>query len=166
MTMGEQMDVIRKHQDAPPVQTVPIAEDLGLRVYRSGFGQWNDSVSGLIRKEADGKFSIYVNSSHNVRRRRFTIAHEIGHFILHKDEIGDGVVDDMLYRGPESFTSRLTSEMEAQANHFAADILMPWHLLDAELEKGVADVTELAKTFDVSPSSMSIRLGVPYETTE
>ena len=53
--------------------------------------------------------------------------------------------------------------MEAQANKLAADILMPWHLLDAELSKGISDIESLAEIFLVSNSAMSIRLRVPFE---
>ena len=158
MTVGEQMSVIREHQDKAPVHTVPIAKKLGLNVYKSRVGAWSSQLSGLIKKETEGNFNIYVNGDHHVHRRRFTIAHEIAHFILHKDVICDGITDDALYR------SGLTNEIERQANHLAADILMPWNLINFELERGVDDIAELAKTFFVSKSSMSIRLGVPYET--
>lgn len=158
MTVGEQFKVIKRHQLKPPVQTVPIANDLGLEVFRSRPGVWQREWSGLIKKESGGKFNIYVNGDHHVRRRRFTIAHEIAHFILHKDLIGSGVTDDALYR------SGLTSAVETQANALAANILMPWHLIDIELNKGVADIVSLAKIFNVSKSSMSIRMGVPHET--
>lgn len=60
--------------------------------------------------------AIYVNKGHHVNRRRFTTAHEIAHFILHQDFIGDGIADDGLYR------SKLSNAMEAQANKLAADI--------------------------------------------
>ena len=152
------MEVVRGNQTVPPVQTVPIAKELGLGVYKVDFGQQSKNLSGLIKKEEDGKLNIYVNRNHHVYRRRFTIAHEIAHFILHKDEIGDGVIDDALYR------SGLTNVIESQVNSLAADILMPLRLIDIELNKGVADIEKLADIFDVSKSSMSIRIGVPYET--
>jgi len=117
---------------------------------------WPDSMSGMIRKEGDD-CKIYVNKSHFETRRRFTIAHEIAHFILHKDLIGDGIVDDALYR------SNLSNKIEAQANSFAAEILMPWDLLNKYLPT-YNNVSDLARIFNVSKSAMSIRLGVPYET--
>ena len=159
MTLGEQMAVIRMNQDRPPVQVLAIAYELGLGVFKTEPEVWPIDLSGLIKKGTDGNFNIYVNGDHHVHRRRFTIAHEIAHFMLHKDEIGDGVTDDALYR------SGLTTEIEGQANSLAADILMPWHLIDAGLEQGVEDIGDLADIFNVSKSSMSIRLGVPYETT-
>ena len=157
-TVSEQFDVIERYQVQPPVQTVPIANELGLEVFKSRPKTWDSGLSGLIKKMPDGTFNIYVNGDHHVHRRRFTIAHEIAHFILHIDVIGDGFIDDALYR-----SSGVTNHMERQANNMAANILMPWDLIDAELDKGVSSIQELAKTFKVSLSSMSIRLGVPHE---
>src|SRR3546814_10440196 len=72
--------------------------------------------------------------------------------------IGDGVTDDAMYR------SNLSSAVEVRANRMAADILMPWHLIREATDKGIDTVERLAEYFDVSRSTMSIQLGVPYET--
>ena len=162
MKLAEQMETIRKHQRTPPVQTVPIAKDLGLKVFKSKPGVWPSDVSGLLRRSPSDRssFQIFVNGDHHVNRRRFTIAHEIAHFLLHRDLIGDGITDDALYR------SRLSNKVEAQANAFAADILMPWHLLDPEIKGGVDTIEELAMKFQVSKSAMAIRLGVPFEVSQ
>lgn len=161
MMLVEQMEVIRRHQAQAPVQTVPIANDLGLSVYRDD--DWPDDVSGMIIKNADlgghSGYAIIVNAKHHEHRRRFTIAHEVAHYVLHQDLIGDGIQDDALYR------SGLSNRQEAQANRLAADILMPWHLINKAIADGVATVPELARLFSVSKSAMSIRLGVPFETT-
>lgn len=152
--------VIAEFQQSAPVQVVPIAEKLGLKVYT--VNNWGDDISGMIvsDKERGGKsgFAIYINGNHALTRRRFTMAHEISHFVLHRSLIGDGVQDDALYR------SKLSSAIEAEANRYAAEILMPWQLINAEIAKGNNTVAGLAQVFNVSKSSMSIRLGVPYET--
>jgi Zn-dependent peptidase ImmA (M78 family) len=156
MTLDTQLEIIKRFQTEPPVHVVPIAEALGLEVFK--VPGWPDNLSGMIRKEEDS-CNIYVNASHHIHRRRFTIAHEIAHFILHKDLIGDGIADDALYR------SNLSNKIEAQANSFAADILMPWHLLNPLLAQ-VDNISTLAELFHVSKSAMSIRLGFPYEINE
>lgn len=157
LTFADKMEIVRSHQKTPPVQTVPLALALGVEVYH--VPNWPDELSGKIMrsKEHGGNsgYAIYVNRSHHKNRRRFTTAHEIAHFILHQDSIGDGIIDDGLYR------SRLSNSMEAQANKLAADILMPWHLLNPYMEQGRNSVAQLAKVFEVSESAMSIRLGVP-----
>lgn len=156
-TYAENMDIVRQHQTAAPVQTVPLARSLGLNVYH--VPNWPDGLSGKIMKSAthggDSGYAIFVNKAHHVNRRRFTTAHEIAHFVLHRNSIGDGIADDGLYR------SRLSNAMEAQANKLAADILMPWHLLNSFVESGTTSLSQLAVIFEVSENAMSIRLGVP-----
>ena len=134
---------------------MPLAKALGLEVYR--VSDWPNDLSGMIKRNADGDYEIQVNSAHPESRRRFTIAHEIGHFVLHKDLIGDGIADDGLYR------SGLSGSIEQEANQFAADLLMPWHLMNVAMTKGYKDIATLAKAFQVSKYAMSIRLGVPFE---
>ena len=160
MILAEQLGIIRKHQDRAPVPTVPMANELGLEVWRTRLGAMSSDVFGLLRKAPDdpSSFHIYVNGDHHLNRRRFTIAHEIAHFVLHRDLIGDGIAEDALYR------SGLSNKVEAEANRLAAGILMPWHLLCPEIEKGITDIGELAGIFRVSRSTMSIRLGMPFET--
>mgnify|MGYP001304289610 CR=1 FL=1 len=160
MITEQQKSIIKKHQNSFPVEMIPLAHDFGLKVYNvSG---WPDDLSGMIKlnkKDANNpRYEIYVNKNHAATRRRFTIAHEISHFLLHKDLIGDGIVDDGLYR------SKLPGSIETEANRLAADLLMPWGLINQAMSIGYNTVQELANALNVSPSAMSIRLGVPFET--
>ncbi len=159
LTVEQADKIIARYQSSPPVNVVAIAGDLGVKVYR--LSNMHDSISGMIRRDkvrgGESEYAIFVNAEHSELRRRFTIAHEIAHFILHRDLIGDGIQDDVLYR------SGLSGTIERQANKYAADILMPWDLVNAAVSRGNDSVEELAKIFQVSKSAMSIRLGVPYE---
>lgn len=136
-----------------PVNVVGLAHRLGIRVYDA---PWPNNISGKIQKDpkrgGDSGFAIFVNQDHPQTRKRFTIAHEIAHYILHEDKIGDGVFDDALYR------SGLPEKVEVQANNLAADILMPWLHLRPLIETHSPE--ELAKMFNVSQEAMNIRLGV------
>ena len=93
-------------------------------------------------------------------RKRFTVAHEIAHYILHRDLVGSELVDDSLFR------SGLTTREEAQANGLAADILMPRHLLEKIAPPPFDKSPEfLAERFQVSEQAMRIRLGLPMLKT-
>ena len=101
-------------------------------------------------------FSIAVNAGDAYTRKRFTIAHEIAHFILHRDSLeSGGLTDDSMYR------SGLSSAAEAAANRLAADILMPRSLIGALVKSGIRDPESLANQFQVSLPAMQIRLGIP-----
>jgi Zn-dependent peptidase ImmA (M78 family) len=129
-----------------------ISRDLGLRVYLEPLGP---NIAGmLMNNPAKGGlsgFSIHINSSEHPNRQRFTHAHELAHFILHRDLIESGLVDDTMYR------SQLSDYYEVQANRMAADILMPIRLVKAYRIKNYSTET-LAQLFGVSVQAMKIRL--------
>lgn len=154
----EQSDLIKEHVSQVPVPIGTLAKALGLRVLKSTFPP---KISGQIAPNAEtpSGFEIKVNRYDSPERQRFTIAHEIAHFLLHQDRIGTGITDNVLYR------SNLSDRLEAEANRLAADLLMPKEQIRAELaSRGLTaseDAAEvLAEVFRVSLPAMRIRLGV------
>lgn len=135
-----------------PVNVIGLANRLGVRVYDA---PWPDHISGKIQKDSErggeSGFAIFVNQNHPLTRKRFTIAHEIAHFVLHEDQIGDGVFDDGMYR------SGLPAKVEYQANQLAADILMPRSVL---MENADKPIVQLADMFQVSETAMQVRLQI------
>ncbi|WP_336969237.1 ImmA/IrrE family metallo-endopeptidase [Brevundimonas aurantiaca] len=149
--------VVRRHMNEVPVRVGALAEELGLRVFRSVLPP---NVSGMIKPSDDeqGVYDIRINKFESPERQRFTLAHEIAHFLLHKTDIRAGVIDNIMYR------SQLTSRKEAEANRMAADIVMPSAAVSAALKRagGVVNddtVDRLAAQFRVSVPAMKIRLG-------
>jgi Zn-dependent peptidase ImmA (M78 family) len=146
--------LIRRFQQTAPVDIRGLAEDLGLKIWESS--RLPEGISGkLFVDEKNGgseHYSIPVNSADAYVRKRFTVAHEIAHFILHRDRIGEGLMDDEWYR------SGLTTAEEGEANRLAADILMPPHLISQYLGRGLKDPEVLAKQFQVSVAAMRIQL--------
>jgi Zn-dependent peptidase ImmA (M78 family) len=147
-------NIILDYQNEFPVKVGTLAKMLGADVKISTL---NAGISGEIRL-IDNIVVIKVNRHDVKERQRFTIAHEIAHFLLHRDKIGDGIIDDILYR------SRLSDELEQQANRLAADIIMPWTLIKKSLEKINSDKVEekieiVSKLAEVSLTAMKIRFG-------
>ena len=146
-----------------PIDTVKLAKERGIKVYYVSWKDQTSNLSGLIKRDAEDDsesgYVIYVNQKHPKTRHRYTIAHEIAHYVLHKELIGNGVSDDAFYR------SGLSSKIEAEANGLAAQILMPEVYINREISKsndGI-NVKALAKTFDVSVIAMVHRLGLPSD---
>jgi len=121
-------------------------------------------ISGLVVRN-NNQTVIGVNRGHPLTRRRFTLAHELAHALIHE---GQEVHYDKDFR--VDFRSGMSSLgvdiVEVEANFFAAAILMPWRFLEADplvgnldLEKGDEGVANLAARYKVSPHAMSIRLG-------
>ena len=147
--------IIKSYQRAAPVDVISIAETLGINVWQQDLPNY----SGLIRPDLinGGKngYSIIVRKSDPEARKRFTIAHEIAHFILHKDQAENGIQDDTMYR------SGLSTREEIEANAMAADILMPYGLIQSLVSQGYKTVQMLAAKLGVSETAMSIRLNIP-----
>lgn len=147
--------IIRKYQETFPVPVGAIAKELGAVVKKSTLPA---GISGEIR-EHEGTCLIRVNRHDVKARQRFTLAHEIAHFLLHRHLIGDGIVDDVLYR------SSLSDALEAEANRLGADIIMPFHLLESsqakfsELKKE-EQYEAIAAEAEVSVTAIKIRLGI------
>jgi Zn-dependent peptidase ImmA (M78 family) len=112
------------------------------------------SVSGRIIRRLGGAagFHIEINGAHPLARQRFTLAHEISHYLLHRELIGDGIEDTALYR------SRLSDDREIEANRLAAQILMPAQLVRDVYRAGLKFVAGLSAAFQVSDAAMRIRL--------
>ena len=112
----------------------------------------NRNVSGaLILK--DGKKEIIVNEKDIHGRRRFTIAHELGHLFLHHCEVNDPKDRVIIsFRG-------LRNKQEFEADEFAAELLMPKkHVTRILKEVHLPYISILAHRFDVSKSAMRYRL--------
>jgi Zn-dependent peptidase ImmA (M78 family) len=70
--------------ESAPVEVEKIAKYLGVRVQ---YEPTDDDLSGfLLRDLSRNKAIIGVNDKHSETRKRFTVAHELGHFILHEHE--------------------------------------------------------------------------------
>ena len=127
-----------------PVDVQKIAEAAGLRVEYFPFP---DEVSGLLKKEMR---VIGINSNQSGRRQRFTLAHEIGHYVL-----GHGIINtNDLVDDTNTDTSSIT---EHEANYFASVLLMPETTVKKEAKMNF-NIQKLAETFNVSEQAMTIRV--------
>ena len=145
---------------APPVPVEQLAERMGALVRYAVF---DGQMSGLLHRSGDGNRAVIgVNSRHPIVRQRFSIAHELGHLVLHEPAFQIDEHAFVSFRNSKS--SSASDPHEIEANQFAAALLMPEPLLRAcvdELGEN-PDVEEsirrLAQRFDVSTHAMTIRL--------
>lgn len=146
---------------AMPVPVEKIAKALGAVVR---FSPLDEELSGMIYIK-DGVPVIGVNSLHHPNRQRFTIAHEIGHLVMHRDMISENVHVDKQFRVlmRDSNSSTGSEEIEVQANRFAAELLIPSSMFDPTkiLASDIDDegpLDELAKKFRVSKQMLEYRI--------
>lgn len=142
-----------------PVDVQRLAHLEGVMVDPTDFG---DEISGVLVK-SHGHAVIGVNGRDAATRQRFTIAHELGHYLLHSDR--DLFVDkDYIVHHRDAISSTGYDPLEVEANQFAAELLMPAdsvrklfneHPFDMDDETGLR---KLARTFGVSSMAMAVRL--------
>jgi hypothetical protein len=147
--------IIRHFTQQAPVDVTALAGALGIKVWEKPLVNISGMVAPDPHNGGTSGYSIYVNSTDSETRRRFTIAHEIAHFLLHRNKDTKEFKDNIQYRSPG-----MSDELEAQANRLAADILMPRRLIRQLLDQGVTQPNDLAKKLGVSARAMEIRLGL------
>lgn len=152
--------LIQQHHGDVPVPVMQIVSDLGLGPDREALP---DNISGAIRMRSDGNYRVVINTNHSNVRQRFTAAHELGHYIYHRDLLGQGVGDTRAYRaeGTSMPNPAIRPIHERQANAFAANLLMPMASITRLMNQGIVGTRDLALRFDVSEEAMRIRLGRP-----
>lgn len=146
---------------APPVPVEQIAASHGIQIVRSS-AEWNES--GFLLRDND-RIIVGINARNSPKRQRFTIAHELGHWLLH-----DGkplIVDQsVMINKRDDVSSQATDWQEIQANQFAAELLMPFKFVTDELRRLMSSdigsreelITTLARIFSVSNDAMGWRL--------
>lgn len=143
-----------------PVRPEAVAEALGIQVVPLNTVDVGKGLSGALHwypaaDSPDRQLYCRFNLSESRERQRFTIAHEIGHFA--SGHLTDGKV--MFRDTKEVFTKRVYDPQEAEANRFAAELLMPEALVKSAIQSdGIRTVQQLAGRFLVSESAMRWRL--------
>lgn len=147
------------------IDVTKLANDMNISVYGYAF---DDNLSGAVTKPEDGTVAIYINDKDPLTRQRFSIAHELAHYVLHQDILDkEGIIHRDKYD---------KSKREEEANRFAEEILMPEKLVKSYLEDQDVSfettitariIDALSRKFKVSNYVAIIRLrnlsyNVPY----
>jgi Zn-dependent peptidase ImmA (M78 family) len=151
---------------AAPVDVLKIAKRYATVIERS----LDSDVSGALIPLIGGKWAIVVNADHAMVRKRFTVAHELGHLLLHGYTSPHA---DRTFKFRDARSAEGTAIDEIQANQFAAELLMPRalvlkaaasvpfdHAPATEEEEHKADqcLRSLSDQFKVSRQAMTVRL--------
>jgi Zn-dependent peptidase ImmA (M78 family) len=147
---------------------VPVDEIARLLGIEIKLDKVDDGLSGFIVRDKHSKKAVIgANRSHHPNRQRFTIAHELGHFLLHSGHVVH------LDETPTAFRVNLRSAESAkgednderEANLFAAELLMPARFLEKDLRgKDLELLVEsdylerLARKYGVSVQALTFRL--------
>lgn len=155
--MAEQ--VLSRFSQVLPIDIERIVREYSIDIQKRPI---EDGVSGMLVIKND-KAVIGVNANNHENRQRFTIAHELGHYLLHRDS-SNIFVDShaIFYRDDKREEGVYLQEIEA--NIFAAAILMPENILRSLIDKEIFDpfddeaIHSLASRFKVSSQALTIRM--------
>lgn len=142
----------------PPVKLDAIAKRLGITVKYEPF---EEDISGVLYRDQKETI-IGVNSLHHPNRQRFTIAHELGHFVLHEMDVHVDKGYRMVLR--DSKSSQAVDPAEIDANRFAAELLIPEKMIRVDAQQLVSDIEDeaglqaLARKYRVSTQAMAYRI--------
>lgn len=121
--------------------------------------RFDDWCDGTIMKNGDNSFQIVVSPFQNAQRKKFTIAHELGHLFLH---MGFRTNKEIWEKQDSTIYKRFgTTEQEYQANEFAASLLMPKdiykRIIDEYSINNRVDITRVSDYFKVSVAAATNR---------
>lgn len=135
----------------PPVDPADLAQKAGLRVVQLDL---DEDISGVLVVSGDRR-AIGVNGNQARPRQRFTIAHELAHFVKQHSPT---VIDAGVTGREWSADSGASPLEEHQANTFAAELLMPSTWVEKDFRLTTRDHEDLATRYEVSAQAMWIRL--------
>ncbi len=147
-----------KYKDKIPFPVVKFAEKLGLKVFVTK--NFPDKKSGEIKRKGN-EYCVFINGNHSYERNRFTLAHEIAHFKLHKSILDkESSITDFVGETSAIALARDKTQardiQEIEADQLAADMLMPEdEFIRVWNEKNTA--MEVASVFAVSKAAAQIR---------
>lgn len=143
-----------------PVPVERITKARGARIF---YQSLEDDVSGFLYRDP-AQTVIGVNTHHAPVRQSFTIAHELGHLLLH-DQQQLHIDRGFRVRLRNEVSRRGTDDAEREANLFAASLLMPKQFLEEDLESaedvdllGDGFFSDLARKYGVSSQALVNRL--------
>jgi len=133
---------------------------------------YEGELAGMLIRQT-GRTIIGVNNAHHRNRKRFTIAHELGHLLLHDLNLHvdhnfkvrrEPAETPTRVRRRDEISSLAVDPLEMEANRFAAEILMPYEMVRADLAganfdyENIEEVKPLAKRYIVSSQAMLHRI--------
>lgn len=129
-----------------PVDIENFAGKLGIEIR---YENLENGISGKLEKDGE-RYIITVEGRHPKNRQRFTIAHEIAHYFLHRN-LREKFEDMVFFRGVDKDSA------EFQANLFASEILMPQSQFLEQIKTGMNKIEDLAQYFGVSTLAIRVR---------
>ena len=138
----------------PPVDLRVVVEKVGLEYQEVDY--FSEDIDGMI-VQMEGRVVAVANLNQSPNRRRFSLAHELGHHLLHPDRtvLDDRTSIDSPPPGTDEFSGK--DPYEAEADIFAGELLVPLPMLKRHFKSGMT-AADVARLFAVSEHAASIAI--------
>jgi Zn-dependent peptidase ImmA (M78 family) len=152
-------EILRRFGSQVPVDVTSVVKAHGITVLVEDV---EVSLSGMLVIKPEHTY-VVLNQLHPTGRMRFSLAHELGHYLLHRDTSSVFIDETPLFYRDER-SKEGTDPLEVEANAFAAELLMPEDVLRAEFGANPLSaededgIRELAARYGVSSAAMVNRL--------
>ena len=166
------LDLLGDQENVFPVKVVELSQKLGFEIYRAAFDDAQQSglivVDSSLPETMDVTSSkvVFLNRNDSTAHQRFTVAHELGHYIFDYSEENTPTYCEAYITNDDH--EKESSEKERRVNRFAAELLMPRKAFKDMFEElkshnpesfSLPDtITALKNYFDVPAKSVEIRL--------
>ncbi|KPZ01417.1 ImmA/IrrE family metallo-endopeptidase [Pseudomonas syringae] len=138
----------RKGVETSPLDVQKLLSVLGVELLSVPM---KDEISGVLsRLENKDGWVVKVNALHHPNRQRFTIAHEIGHYCRHRWQQKE-------FQDLNFFRNGDSNPMEAEANRFASELLMPEQTFKEKVRLFAGSIEAIAQYFKVSTLAVRVR---------
>ncbi len=151
--------MIHQNKEINMFHIVNQIKDLGIHLIITSL---DNSQSGFIVYDENTKlFSITINANHGVKRQNFTMAHELAHYVLHKDIV---MQRGQLDRDSSNLYSNEDKILEREANRLAGNLLMPLQAIRDIISINNFDINnqehiqQIADIFVVSEEALKIQM--------
>ena len=160
--MAGELEILTDAMSNLPVNVEQVIEDLGIKYFNEPMDKGQSGATEL----KDGKYTIRVNSLEARQRQRFTAAHELAHYLLHREMLvkqgrlarhADSLYDE---HAQKNVAVPFNPHHEVEANKLAAEIIMPRQEIERLYDPTKDNFEEVAKQLGVSRSALVIRLKI------
>ena len=160
--MAGELEILTDAMSNLPVNVEQVIEDLGIQYFNEPMDKGQSGATEL----KDGKYTIRVNSLEARQRQRFTAAHELAHYLLHREMLvkqgrlarhADSLYDE---HAQKNVAVPFNPHHEVEANKLAAEIIMPRQEIERLYDPTKDNFEEVAKQLGVSKSALVIRLKI------
>ena len=139
---------IKKYNIRYPINLYYVAHKLDVEIYQTK--KLPRQILGSVKLSGDKIWIITINSNQINSRQRFSIAHEMGHILLHHDQAGYQFID---------IIKKQDQLCERQANVFASELLMPAEeFKNIYFNHNITNPADIANYFQVSMQAAEIRI--------